>query len=93
MGFPLLLFVVYLSRVPLDLPRPLGRLAVPRLPHAAVLGVPGETRGVAVEVGERGASKGALSEASNDRQGGGVAEILKASASRGVFPPHSLFFR
>ena len=64
MGFPLLLFVAYLSRVPLDLPRPLGRLAVPSLPHAAALRVPGETRGVAVEVGERGASKDALSEAS-----------------------------
>ena len=35
-------------------PTPLGRATVPRPPHTAGLGVPGERRGAVAKLGERG---------------------------------------
>ena len=93
-GFSLLLFVVCLSSVPLDLPRPLRQSALPRLPHTAALGVPEETRGIAVEVGERGASKNALLETSKliAGTGGGLQRFWRPLQPATFYFPHALIF-
>ena len=58
-----------------------GRATAPRLPHTAALGVTGERMGAAAELGERGASKGALLGTASWIPGNGVK-----SSGREGFP-------
>ena len=54
-------------------PTPRGRATAPRPPHTATLGVVGERSGAAVQLGERGAWKGAPGDGlARFRYGGGA---------------------
>ena len=85
-----------LSRVPPDPPRP------PRPPHTAALGVPGEQTGAAVQIGERGAWKGALPWTVSLVPGKGGVSIISGDISlpgyffgvmRGFFLSPGIFFQ